>query len=141
MSQGRWILVVEPNGSDRKLIELAAQGAIPDLDVVFVDDYDDFIVAMSQKGDLPAVAILDWFAGSGPSSCLDMMMRLGFLSRIPTAATARENPMQALDESFELGVTRFISKRPDDFCFKKKVGEFIAEHLCKPKPASQPLVA
>ena len=126
--EDHWILVVEPNESDRKLIELAALSVAPGVDMVFVDGFDEFVSTMASRGSLPTMAIFDWYAaGGGPASCLDTLGRLGFLRRLAMVATAREDPMQALDESFELGVGRFVSKRPDDFSFKKKMAEVISE--------------
>jgi hypothetical protein len=127
MRQDYWILVVERCESDRKLIELAGLAVSPGVEMVFVAGYDEFVSAIAERRNLPAMAILDWFAGGGGAdSCLDTLSRLGFLSRMPLVATSRENPMLALDESYELGVGRFISKLPDDFSFKKKIAEAIS---------------
>ena len=126
--EDHWILVVEPCESDRNLIELAVKSIAPGIEIVFVDGYDQFVSAMASKGSLPSLAVLDWFAGGGgPASCLDTLSRLGFLARLPMVATARDEPIRALNESYELGVFRFVSKRPDDFCFKKKIAEAISE--------------
>jgi len=83
------------------------------------------------------LAVLDWFAGNeSPKSCLDTLSRLGFLSMLPIIATAREDPMKALNDSFESGIPRFVSKRPDDFSFKKKLTEAIAEFVPGAKNAT-----
>lgn len=130
MSEGRWILVVEPGESDRRLIELAALAVAPGVEVVFTADFDGLVPAMVSRGSLPVLAVLEWFAGGGgPASCLDTLARLGFLPRIPLIAMARDNPLTALNESFDLGVPRFVSKQPDDYCFEKKMAEAIAEHV------------
>jgi hypothetical protein len=140
MLEDHWILVVEPNEADRKLIELASLSVAPGVDLVFVDSYDDFVSTMASRGSLPSMAILDWFAGgvSGAASCLDSLARLGLLARLAMVAVARENPMQALDESFESGVGRFVSKRPDDFAFKKKMAEAISESIPGAKRVQPP---
>ncbi|HWA82018.1 MAG TPA: hypothetical protein VG820_01190 [Fimbriimonadaceae bacterium] len=138
MLEGHWILVVEPCESDRKLIELAAQSVAPGAEVVFVSGYEQFVPAMASRGSLPTLAILDWFADGGPAACLDTLARLGFLSRLLVVATARDKPMQALDESYGLGISRFVSKRPDDFCFKKKIAEAISESIPGAKKVQPP---
>gem|GEM_PF-6773120 len=128
MVENSWILVVEPGESDRKLIELAANSVAPGIEVAFVAGYDEFVATMAERGSLPALAVLEWFAGGGgPASCLDTLSRLGFLSRLPIVATAREDPVRALNESFEMGIPRFVSKKPDDFCFKKKMSEAMSD--------------
>lgn len=138
MLEGHWILVVEPSESDCKLIVLAAQSVAPGAEVVCVPGYDQFVSAMVSRGSLPSVAILDWFAEGGPDSCLDTLSRLGFLPRLALVATARERPMQALDESYNLGIARFVSKLPDDFCFKKKIAEAISECIPGAKRVQPP---
>ncbi|MFI5385303.1 MAG: hypothetical protein ACHQ50_04195 [Fimbriimonadales bacterium] len=139
MLQDYWILVVEPRESDRKLIELAALGVAPGVELVFVTGYDEFVSAMAARGSIPTLAVIEWFAGGGgPESCLDTLGRLGFLPRLPLVATARDEPMRALNESFDLGIPRFVSKRPDDFCFRKKIAEAISECIPGAKKVMPP---
>jgi len=127
-----WVLLVEPEETDRRLVELATKSILSQADLVFVESFDQFVPAISGRGSLPALAIVDWHAGGeNPASCLDTLERLGLLAHIPVIATARKEPVRALTESSAAGVTRFVSKRPDDFCFRKKLTEAIAE--CVPR--------
>ncbi len=122
-----WILVVEPSASDQKLIELAAAGVAPGCNLIFVERFDRLVPAMSSRNGLPCLVVLDWFAEGDPASCLDSLSRLGFLSKFPIIVTARAEPMRALNESFDLGLSRFVSKQPDDSCFRKKIAEAISQ--------------
>lgn len=139
MQDNYWVLVVEPDEHDRELIKSAAHGVAPGIDLVFVEGYDHFVSAMAERGCLPALAILEWFAGGGePASCVDTLSRLGFLNRLPLVATSRHEPMTALNESFDLGIPRFVSKLPDDFCFRKKIAEAISECIPGAKKVHPP---
>lgn len=125
-----WILVVESNKQDRLTIDAAIRSMSRNVEVACVDDYHKFITSMATHGSLPCVAILDWYAGGGdPGSCLDTLERLGFKGRLPLIATARSGAREAIEQAYRHGVTRFISKYPDDEAFKKKIAEAADEFV------------
>lgn len=128
MSDHYWALVVESNESDLTYIEFAMRSVAPHVNLVAIASFDDFISTITSCRSLPTVAILDWNA-PGAAQFLGTLDRLGFRNRFPMVATARVKAMEALDESFHLGVPRFVCKLPDDFTFKKKVAEAIADYV------------
>src|SRR5579862_5864631 len=132
MPSDHWILVVEPSESDRLLIEFAVEGVCPRIPIVFVSEFHEFIPSISKHGSMPTLVILDWPAdGDAPVSCLDTLARLGFLPRLPVIVVAREKLGVAIAQTGGLGVQRFVSKQPDDHCFREKLGEAIAD--CVPQ--------
>jgi hypothetical protein len=142
MGEGCWALIVEPTDSDRKIISAAAHKIAPQLRLVFVDGYDDFIQTLASQGSLPTVAILEWFAlGGGPISCLDTLSRMGFLTKLPVIAISRGCPMQALKEAFAFHVRRYVYKGPDDISFQSKMSEAIAEFIPGAKYMTSPIAA
>lgn len=129
MAEGFWVVVVESSETDRFLIESAIRSVASHLEVEWLENFETFFTTLAKRGALPTAVILDWHAPGDVKSCIDSLTRLGFLNRIPLIATARTNPLVALDESFKLGVPRFVCKLPDDVTFKKKVGEAIADYV------------
>ena len=129
MSDHFWALVVESSESDLTFIQYAMRSVAPHVKLVAVNSFDGFISTLASYRSLPTVAILDWHADGGAQAFLNNLDRLGFGDRFPMIATARQRPMEALDESFRLGIPRFVCKLPDDGTFKKKMSEAIADFV------------
>lgn len=125
----RWILVLEPNDEYREvIISEAAYCQKARVEVVCVSFAQDLLQAMSSRGSLPEMLIVDWF-GSGDQvrAFMEGMRKHGILSRLRVVAIAGEGARRALIEAQDLGVRRFICKHPDESAFRKKISEAIRE--------------
>ncbi|MFI5384515.1 MAG: hypothetical protein ACHQ50_00175 [Fimbriimonadales bacterium] len=126
----RWILVVEPNEVFRDIVCDEASYCLTKVDLVCVSYATELLTAMTARGSLPQLLIVDWFAsGSQVRHCLEGLRKHGILGKLNVIALAGESARRALCEAQELGVRRFICKHPDEIAFRKKIAEAIHEFV------------
>jgi len=108
MSARPWILIVDDHPITRSGLRHCLHEALPAFDVVGVDDADGVDRGLAQQG-LPALAVVDYFLGSGTAAPLVAHLRHRAPS-LPILIVSGEDSTAMRQEVARLDVAGFVSK-------------------------------